>query len=771
MEPQNTSSKTVPASTAINRPDPDQNLENRQLEIRFRESPTCISEPKLQIQEMVENIRLAETNYNSVQRLCHVKASNFLDDENSSSTAPSRKSSSSLGCSSDSKYDREMQPTNNFRRNEREANNNNTNSDSNLDDDDDDEDEDEDDNKGVQIMVTPRSQIVREPVAVVTPRLEKSAESVKKRLKKTIKPKKKPAPMKKPAEDLARQTRIYTAKAKRKKLHGRLRNSNSKSTVITRDTIMTDARGLRMRKTKRQKSIDALSVVYNHTQQQQQQQQQQQSRKRGGGHQVKTREPNKKRSDPKDFIEIFNNSRALKSGSLSAVSSRPSKIEASHQVSYLSEEIAQTIGDARNNWRNKKLFAPAEDNATVDVEFRGKNVDNPGKSSNDRYQVNEEGPRQSLSQVYSAVANNHLVAPHQTPHYETPTYVSDKKRVPKPLYQRFSIRSIPFVVGTSLSPSHNLGLNIQQVLGVIKMKQPAVPGISPVLIRKVSKGMSPVSRLFEEINSEFARSCRDFNFHDSTTGYYDQRTSNLGLGRDISSYSCGHLQSPMANQMGFKQSNNVTCEPLYEEDEELHSSNSETCVGHNGHKEQIAASDAGKLMDNLQQQRNRSLRHPSRVQSVGDHSFSRNNYPRNNKEMMEVLNRFHDQFQKMITQQEKLKEQLEKRKDKSVLKEVFELEEALRAKEKEIKAVVDLYKEVISLKQQMKLLHERNSFVCIARPEDSLFHQTTGTMRARAHTALPFEGSGLFCEATPHSLQLTGLLRQIQAFHRQLSLA
>lgn len=50
----------------------------------------------------------------------------------------------------------------------------------------------------------------------------------------------------------------------------------------------------------------------------------------------------------------------------------------------------------------------------------------------------------------------------------------------------------------------------------------------------------------------------------------------------------------------------------------------------------------------------------------------------------------------LFRQHDKLKEQLEKRKDNKLLaKEVEEMEEAIRDKEKEIKALVHLYNEVL----------------------------------------------------------------------------
>lgn len=47
--------------------------------------------------------------------------------------------------------------------------------------------------------------------------------------------------------------------------------------------------------------------------------------------------------------------------------------------------------------------------------------------------------------------------------YELPTVASKMKRVNRSYFNRFNFRNIPFVVGTSVTPSYNLGLNIQEV--------------------------------------------------------------------------------------------------------------------------------------------------------------------------------------------------------------------------------------------------------------------------------------------------------------------
>lgn len=48
--------------------------------------------------------------------------------------------------------------------------------------------------------------------------------------------------------------------------------------------------------------------------------------------------------------------------------------------------------------------------------------------------------------------------------YEMPTKASMLKQTTRSYFHRYNFRNIPFVVGTSITPSHNLGMNIQQVI-------------------------------------------------------------------------------------------------------------------------------------------------------------------------------------------------------------------------------------------------------------------------------------------------------------------
>ncbi|XP_028982233.1 uncharacterized protein LOC107041909 [Diachasma alloeum] len=79
------------------------------------------------------------------------------------------------------------------------------------------------------------------------------------------------------------------------------------------------------------------------------------------------------------------------------------------------------------------------------------------------------------------------------PNYQQPTFSSRLKCVNRCyLTARFNLRNIPFVVGTSITPSHNIGLNIQQVLSLMKSKQPGLATeMRPFFIKKMGKELHP----------------------------------------------------------------------------------------------------------------------------------------------------------------------------------------------------------------------------------------------------------------------------------------
>ncbi|OXU26007.1 hypothetical protein TSAR_009311 [Trichomalopsis sarcophagae] len=673
-------------------------VENHQLS--YRESLSCvISKPKIQLLELTENIKAAESSYDAIKmQWDRMKSLHVSQESQLTVNDDDGKSASSLGSSLEVEESKQSIEEGEDRnrvqvvltpRSQNNNNNNNNNS-----------------NEGD--VLTPRSQNDNN-VEVLVPSLDINGAGVSLDSIKTNKRTKKVPRLKRKqqvSDDMLRTSLIYTAPTRKKKMHGRLKHSNSKSTIATRETSFSDRRRFR-----RQKSCDTFQAP--------------QFKKRANAP--------KARVEPKA-------PKAL----MSTVSSRQPKLRPVANHLHFREETIELVGDTVD-------IESTVTKQRIEADF----IKNPFRRSNAEEKLEDS---KDNSQARVKEATKELYEPFCQRNYEMPTMASKMKRVHRPYYHRFDIRNIPFVVGTSISPSHNLGLNIQQVLGMIKIRQPTVPGISSLLIRNVSRGTRPVSMLFEQINSEFTRSCRNLSCHDANLDHKSRFESN----HDMGSFSCQHIRSNnLAARAPFNKQN-LACEPLYEEDEE-----SQSIPG---------TRQEDKPTPSRKQSHRLILTEDA---SAGDSMAGRAkfNYACNNKEMMEVFTRLSEQFEKMITQHDKLKEQLDKRKDnKSLAKEVDEMEEAMRDKEKEITALVHLYNEeilmaiveiqVMSLKQQMRQLHERNSLVCIASEDPGFRHVT----RSRSRTA-PSLGSKSHIGHTPNALRLAGLLRQIQAFQRQLTLA
>lgn len=93
--------------------------------------------------------------------------------------------------------------------------------------------------------------------------------------------------------------------------------------------------------------------------------------------------------------------------------------------------------------------------------------------------------------------------------YYLPTIASKMKQVATSYFDNFNFRTIPFIAAKSTSPSHNLGVNIQQVLSIIKGRKP-MEGISPTLAYNIELaatklGSRPLSALVSNLGSRMVR--------------------------------------------------------------------------------------------------------------------------------------------------------------------------------------------------------------------------------------------------------------------------
>ncbi|XP_071857875.1 uncharacterized protein isoform X1 [Bombus fervidus] len=570
-------------------------------------------------------------------------------------------------------------------------------------------------------------------------------------------------------------------KRRRKKIHC----SNSRSTVTTRDTIFLGKKDTKKRKQKN-------SVSNRHT--------------------------FKSQQTSNDVVEIYHNA-AAKSGSTSAIPSKHSKLE--HHMNY----INILTSSAMNKQQNISIKPKYEDNNYQNVS--DVNVDCPQNYSQKQHQTGQKtvgritinndlsnnlkistSPACTMEKFNSHQCQHAIIQasycdPIVTHNYEMPTLASKLKRANRSYFGRFNFQNIPFVVGTSVTPSHNLGLNIQQVLSIMKTRQIAATGVTPLLIRKISRGMKPASVLIEQINNQ-----------QSKLSHINSQMNNIHIQKENLFMSKGdHL---LENENMFLKydrkgvSNlNVNLKSNIEQYQSLQKGiNSSVNKYGNFHKKKDTRSENQlntlntilHVTDNKmlklfasQQNVNTKMENPEMQSKIYQNTLQGNicdkhisntstvNHSQDSKGIREVLINLHDQFEEMNTKYERLQAKAKKYSDKDLEEEILHLEKELSIKEDEINAVVNLYKEVMSLKHQMKLLQKKNSYVCISTEiplgSDKLYAampfastKSNGSNGSNFQQKLFHKRGNSAVTREPISLRLAGLLRQIQTFQKQLKL-
>lgn len=105
--------------------------------------------------------------------------------------------------------------------------------------------------------------------------------------------------------------------------------------------------------------------------------------------------------------------------------------------------------------------------------------------------------------------NRSRISSHQIKNYELPTIASKLKQVAKGYIHTFDFRTIPFVAARSTTPSHNIGINIQQVMSIIKTRH-SINAISPTLAHNIGlaaerlQNNKPLSAIVSSLGSRLA---------------------------------------------------------------------------------------------------------------------------------------------------------------------------------------------------------------------------------------------------------------------------
>ncbi|XP_045463348.1 uncharacterized protein LOC123673011 [Harmonia axyridis] len=316
--------------------------------------------------------------------------------------------------------------------------------------------------------------------------------------------------------------------------------------------------------------------------------------------------------------------------------------------------------------------------------------------------------------------------------YELPTIASKMKQAVKLDFNMFNFKAIPFCPVSSTTPSHNIGINIQQVMSIIKTRQP-VQGISPTLAHNINLAAEklnhdPLTSFVSSMTSKmgYGKSACPLNKYSLNYRHLEEmartvpeeQTEELDSGTNEVGGPSGDMQTrvpPGPNQWTTDSNKrSCTCAPAIGVDfHQVYNKyrNHPTSYDHKNHYTRRTAQTA-------KPQYHESMSRRIRPASCMDDRYQQEppafvqqdptvTTPLNGKEknLKDVLMNLHDDFDAMNKRFETLTNQVASGEaSKEATDELQELEEQLNKKEEEITIVMSLYKEVLALKQQVKTL-------------------------------------------------------------------
>ncbi|XP_060519858.1 uncharacterized protein LOC132698040 [Cylas formicarius] len=291
--------------------------------------------------------------------------------------------------------------------------------------------------------------------------------------------------------------------------------------------------------------------------------------------------------------------------------------------------------------------------------------------------------------------------------YELPTVASRMKQVAKSYLSTLNFKTIPFCAAISTTQSHNIGINIQQVMNIIKNRQP-INGISPTLAHNIGlaaekMNSKPFSALVSTINSKLGTTASRCPLSRTYLNLQQLQEQAKHVPQDIiDEVDEEEIESPEMNIItvtgpsGDMEIKNKKV-PNWSVDKNA-STERCTCVAQPCVDLQRLAvkhrrlSHANTVSDALQ------VAEPTTLK--GAHIKTRE------KNLKEVLSNLHRDFATLNNKYEQL---AAKTSHHDTSGELEKLEGELSKKEEEITMVMTLCKEVMALKQQIKQLKEKRS--------------------------------------------------------------
>ncbi|KAL3284757.1 hypothetical protein HHI36_018899 [Cryptolaemus montrouzieri] len=329
--------------------------------------------------------------------------------------------------------------------------------------------------------------------------------------------------------------------------------------------------------------------------------------------------------------------------------------------------------------------------------------------------------------------------------YELPTIASKMKQAVKLDFNMFNFKAIPFCPVSSTTPSHNIGINIQQVMSIIKTRQP-VQGISPTLAHNINLAAEklnhdPLTSFVSSMTSKicYGRSTCPLNKYSLNYRHLEEMARNVPeeiieeCEENAKAGPSGDMQTrspPGPNQWTTDNKRTCTCTPANGVDFNQVYNKYRTNPSPYDHKNHVTRHYPSTAEQSYRKVSSRKIR----SMGYADESYNNQNAavfiqdkiisPMNGREknLKEVLMNLHDDFEAMNKKYETLSIQIASGDtNQDAIDELEDLEQQLNKKEEEINIVMSLYKEVMALKQEVKELKKYNTENNVTRqprPED-----------------------------------------------------
>ncbi|XP_019881180.2 uncharacterized protein LOC109609007 isoform X2 [Aethina tumida] len=362
--------------------------------------------------------------------------------------------------------------------------------------------------------------------------------------------------------------------------------------------------------------------------------------------------------------------------------------------------------------------------------------------------------------------------------YQMPTIASKLKQVARCYFNAFKFRAIPFCPATSTSPSHNIGINLQQVMSMMKMRQP-FQGLSPTLAHNITLAAeklnsSPTATMVTSMTSRTTctylrgKSCPVGKTRLNYTQLQEMAKAipeeDVIMEGDEDSRETPVRTTIITGPSGDLEVKNRN-DPVWAMDQEC--GKKCTCVNNSGpdlqylvNKYRVGTGFSSTPSCSQQKKpktnfikKNKFIKTPLPTKKVLMDYDNKDDISMNNgscsvdgkeKTLRGVLANLHREFETMNKRYEELSKDPDNA-NEEMIKEMEKLDNDLNAKEAEITTVMDLYKEVLALKQQIKSLKQKMSDGNISHTASRLAEYTNP--KAAFH--------------------LTKLLKQIQLYQSQ----